>query len=135
MQASQQDPMDGAYCRLPEYQAQADKGAGGRERQRMEFMMIRRRWNGGGAALLQPCIISAAAHGGRPTHFCLLPWCSVAAPSLSLSLRAELVIEAASSASTVVATGILKAAATMQFYCRRRRFGRPWIRTGDMHAS
>lgn len=116
-------------------QAQADKGAGGRERQRMEFMMIRRRWSGGGAA-------AAAMHhqcrrARRPAHT-LLPSAMVLGRrtiSLSLSLRAELVIEAASSASTVVATGILKAAATMQFYCRRRRFGRPWIRTGDMHAS
>lgn len=52
------------------YQAQADKGASGRERQRMEFMMIRRRWNGGGAA-------AAAMHhqyrrARRPAHT-LLP--------------------------------------------------------------
>lgn len=76
------------------YQAQADKGAGGRERQRMEFMMIRRRWNGGGAA-------AAAMHhqcrrARRPAHTLLPSGMVLGRRTISLSLPSRFELSSSS---------------------------------------
>lgn len=64
------------------YQAQADKGAGGRERQRMEFMMIRRRWSGGGAAAMH----HQCRRARRPAHTLLPSAMVLGRRTISLSL-------------------------------------------------